>query len=251
MRTVKVNGLEIGAGKPKIAVPLIEATTEALISAAKQACQEPIDMVEWRLDFFTNLHSIEAILQTARQLRRILDTRPLLVTLRTKDEGGNYQPQIAEYTNIYQALIKSHFVDLVDLEILQPATVILPLVQLAHEEQVKVIMSNHDFCKTPAATVLQARIEQMTNLGADIAKFAVMPQSREDLLTILNISIQHANLAETIPLVAIGMGHRGKIIRIGGEIFGSCISFGTVGNASAPGQLSVAELNRILDILHE
>lgn len=84
MRTVKINELEIGAGKPKIAVPLIEATTEALINTAKQVCQEPIDMIEWRLDFFTNIHSIEAILKTARQLRRILDNRPLLVTLRQK-----------------------------------------------------------------------------------------------------------------------------------------------------------------------
>ena len=42
MRTVEVNGLEIGAGKPKIAVPLVEATTGALVSAAKQACQEPV-----------------------------------------------------------------------------------------------------------------------------------------------------------------------------------------------------------------
>lgn len=46
MRTVKINELEIGAGKPKIAVPLIEATTEALINTAKQVCQEPIDMIE-------------------------------------------------------------------------------------------------------------------------------------------------------------------------------------------------------------
>lgn len=251
MRTVKINELEIGAGKPKIAVPLIEATTEALINTAKQVCQEPIDMIEWRLDFFTNIHSIEAILKTARQLRRILDNRPLLVTLRTKDEGGNYQPQIAEYTNIYQELIKSHLVDLIDIEVLQPTTVIRLLVQLAHEEQVKIIMSNHDFCKTPPATVLQARIEKMTNYGADIAKFAVMPQSREDLLTILNVSIQHANLADGIPLVAIGMGHQGKIIRIGGEIFGSCISFGAVGKSSAPGQIAVDELNKILNILHE
>ncbi len=198
MRTVKINELEIGAGKPKIAVPLIEATTEALINTAKQVCQEPIDMIEWRLDFFTNIHSIEAILKTARQLRRILDNRPLLVTLRTKDEGGNYQPQIAEYTNIYQELIKSHLVDLIDIEVLQPTTVIRPLVQLAHEEQVKIIMSNHDFCKTPPATVLQARIEQMTNYGADIAKFAVMPQSREDLLTILNVTNRFTPTVEEI-----------------------------------------------------
>ena len=112
-------------------------------------------------------------------------------------------------------------------------------------------MSNHDFCKTPPATVLQAHIEQMTNFGADIAKFAVMPQSREDLLTILNVSIQYANLADGIPLVAIGMGHQGKIIRISGEFFGSCISFGAVGKSSAPGQIAVAKLNEILDILHE
>ncbi|MBD5806254.1 type I 3-dehydroquinate dehydratase [Limosilactobacillus walteri] len=251
MRTVEVNGLEIGAGKPKIAVPLVEATTGALVSAAKQACQEPIDMVEWRLDFFAKIHNRAAIIETARVLRQILEDRPLLVTLRTKNEGGNYQPTIAEYINIYRELIKSHLVDLIDIEVLQPPTAILPLVRLAHNEQVKVIMSNHDFSQTPSATVLQARIERMADLGADIAKFAVMPQSREDLLTILRVSLHHADLTDGIPLVAIGMGQQGKIIRIGGEIFGSCISFGTVGKASAPGQLAVAKLSEILDVLHE
>ena len=47
------------------------------------------------------------------------------------------------------------------------------------------------------------------------------------------------------------MGHQGKIIRIGGEFFGSCISFGAVGKSSAPGQIAGAKLNEILDILHE
>ncbi|MBB1079647.1 type I 3-dehydroquinate dehydratase [Limosilactobacillus sp. STM2_1] len=251
MRTVRVNGLEIGPGKPKIAVPLVETTTAALVNAAKRACQEPIDMVEWRLDFFANIHSNAAIHETARKLHQVLGSHPLLVTLRTKEEGGNYQFQLTEYLHIYQELIKSHLVDLIDIEVLRPTTAVLPLVRLAHEEQVKVIMSNHDFCKTPPAAVLQERIEQMTNLGADIAKFAVMPRSREDLLTILSTSLHHADLADGIPLVAIGMGQKGKIIRIGGEIFGSCISFGTVGKASAPGQLAVTELSKIFDVLHE
>ena len=47
------------------------------------------------------------------------------------------------------------------------------------------IASNHDFRKTPSKEELIARMRKMQELGADIPKIAVMPQSTEDLLTLL------------------------------------------------------------------
>ena len=46
------------------------------------------------------------------------------------------------------------------------------------------------------------------------------------------------------------MGQRGMVSRLCGEITGSCLTFGTWGAASAPGQPSVDELRAALRLLH-
>jgi len=51
------------------------------------------------------------------------------------------------------------------------------------------------------------------------------------------------------PIVTISMGKLGLVSRIAGSTFGSAITFGTAGTASAPGQLDSANLKNILDVL--
>ncbi len=53
------------------------------------------------------------------------------------------------------------------------------------------------------------------------------------------------------PVVTMAMGRMGLLSRISGQIFGSCITFGTLGKASAPGQLPMAEVAAILDRIAE
>ena len=47
----------------------------------------------------------------------------------------------------------------------------------------------------------------------------------------------------------MAMGDLGKVTRVSGELFGSCLTFASVGRASAPGQIAVDELDRILNDL--
>ena len=56
---------------------------------------------------------------------------------------------------------------------------------------------------------------------------------------------------ESKPLIAIAMGQMGIVTRIAGESFGSDITFGTVGEQSAPGQIHVNDLKLILETLHK
>lgn len=53
-----------------------------------------------------------------------------------------------------------------------------------------------------------------------------------------------------IPVVTMSMGEDGKISRLVGEISGSTITFGTVGKASAPGQVESGELKKFLEKVH-
>ena len=52
------------------------------------------------------------------------------------------------------------------------------------------------------------------------------------------------------PVISMSMGWLGSISRISGEFFGSSLTFGAAKHASAPGQLSVNDVNYILKVLH-
>ena len=52
MNTVRVRDIEIGAGVPKICVPIVGVTKEDIIAEAKTFDSIPVDVVEWRVDWF-------------------------------------------------------------------------------------------------------------------------------------------------------------------------------------------------------
>ncbi len=144
----------------------------------------------------------------------------------------------------------SGLVDLIDVELFLDRETVSRLIQTAHENGVPVIVSNHDFKKTPPKEELLDRLETMQDLGADILKIAVMPESTEDLLTLLAATEDGCRYLKQ-PIVSMSMGGKGVLSRVAGESFGSAITFGTAGAASAPGQLPAEELKEILEALHK
>ncbi len=59
MNTVKVRDIEIGAGAPKIIVPIVGVTKNDIIEEAKTFHSIPVDVVEWRVDWlrvYSTLH---------------------------------------------------------------------------------------------------------------------------------------------------------------------------------------------------
>ena len=97
---------------------------------------------------------------------------------------------------------------------------------------------------------MKRRYEQMEAWGADILKLAVMPQTTEDLLTLLTVC-KDASRASNHPVVAISMGGLGLESRICGEAFGSAMTFGCLGKPSAPGQMEVEQLAQVLQAIHQ
>ncbi len=89
------------------------------------------------------------------------------------------------------------------------------------------------------------RLKRMQEAGADLLKIAVMPGDPGDVLTLLSVSWEMKSRYARQPLIAISMGALGAVSRISGEIFGSAMTFGTAGQASAPGQISVEELQEV------
>lgn len=247
---IKIKDLVLGVGKPKIAVPLVGTSLQSVIYAARQIGQQPaIDLVEWRIDFLSGLNNIAKLVDTAHQLQSLIAPRPLLITLRTQVEGGHFNEGDQAYANIYQELLENRCMDLIDLEITAHSSVVIQqLVKLAHRQNAKVIMSSHDFKQTPPPARLTSCLHQMERAGGDIAKIAVMPKNTTDILRLLEVTNDY-HLKGKLPLISMSMGQLGKITRISGELFGSCITFASLSQASAPGQIRLESMKMMIDEL--
>lgn len=112
------------------------------------------------------------------------------------------------------------------------------------------IMSNHDFHKTPAAEEIVQRLRKMQELGADIPKIALMPQNKADVLTLLSATLEMQERYADRPIITMSMAKTGVISRLSGEVFGSAATFGAV-KSLRPRQISVTDLRTVLTILHQ
>ena len=229
MKTVQVRNVIIGEGRPKICVPIVGQTKEEILTEAGSFAEFPIDVVEWRADWYEDVFDTDKVLETAKELNTVLKDTPILFTFRTAKEGGEKAISNEAYQNLNLAVAKSGFVDL----------------------NVKVVSSNHDFDKTPEKEELIRRLCKMQELNADIPKIAVMPTCRRDVLMLLDATLEMTESYADRPIITMSMAGTGVISRLAGEAFGSALTFGAATKASAPGQIPVNELKQVLDILHK
>ena len=251
MKTVTVRNLVIGEGAPKIIVSLMGKDIATVKAEALAYREADFDILEWRVDHFADVSSIDAVLEAARTIRAVMDDKPLLFTFRRAKEGGEQALSVADYIALNCAAVDSGLVDMIDLELFTGDEQVKATVEHAHAKKVLVIMSNHDFHKTPAAEDIIQRLRKMQELGADIPKIALMPQNKTDVLTLLSATLEMQEHYADRPIITMSMAKTGVISRLAGEVFGSAATFGAVKKASAPGQISVSDLRSVLTILHQ
>ena len=251
MNPVKVRNIEIGTGIPKICVPIVGVTREEIIEAAKKITSTPADVVEWRVDWYEDIFDFGKTEDTMKALRETLGDMPILFTFRTSKEGGEKAIEADAYVELNQKAAKTGLIDLVDVEAFTGDDAVKAVVETAHECGVKVVASNHDFYKTPAQEEIVSRLKKMQELGADIPKIAVMPQNKKDVLTLLAATEEMATEYADRPIITMSMAGTGVISRLCGEVFGSALTFGAVGKASAPGQMGAEDLKTVLTLLNK
>lgn len=250
MTPVKVRNTVIGEGVPKICVPIVGITKEDIIAEANALKDIPVDVVEWRVDWFEHAYDFDKILTVLQELRPALGDLPLLMTFRTSKEGGEKAIEAEDYADLNIAAAQSGLIDLVDVEVFTGDDIVKRIIDAAHAVGVKVVASNHDFDKTPDKDDIVSRLRKMQDLGADIPKIAVMPQNKKDVLTLLTATEEMASQYANRPIITMSMAGTGVISRLCGEVFGSALTFGAAKKASAPGQMGVNDLSTVLNLLH-
>ena len=251
LRTVKIRDVVIGEGRVKTIVPITGTTADGAIAQARViGGSAQTDVVEFRVDFLDIALDAGKLAALGPKVAAQLNGKPLIVTFRTKAEGGNKTIADADYGALYKTLLKAQFADLIDVEMFRSEAVVRRLVAGAHQVGAFIVMSNHDFSGTPPAAELLARLRRQQELGADVLKLAMMPRDPSDVLELLRATWEMASRYAERPMMTMSMGGTGVVSRLAGEIFGSAMCFGMIGRASAPGQVEVDRLADVLDIVH-
>lgn len=119
MKTIKINEIVIGEGKPKVCVPITGSTAEEIAEEVQQIKELEIDLVEWRADFFGKVDELSEVLDVLEKLKYRLGRIPVLFTLRSKKEGGEKEFTDELYVKLNEAAINSGLIELVDIELEQ------------------------------------------------------------------------------------------------------------------------------------
>lgn len=244
-----VKGKKIGEGKPLVCVPIMEKTREDIVREAERLRDLGAEMLEWRVDAFSQADSLNAIREVLAELAPVVTQTPLIVTFRSKRQGGLLELGEDKIYDIHQVAAESRVADFVDVEYFE-ARKPEREIALLQSMGVHVIASHHDFDQTPERNVMWMLLEKLGESGADVAKLAVMPQSFQDVLNLLEETSHFHEQYPNRPVITMSMGTKGSISRVSGEFTGSCVTFGSGVAASAPGQLPMDELQEVLSILH-
>lgn len=251
MTIVKVKNITIGEGMPKICVPIVGETVEKIVEEAKYLTTLEADVVEWRVDFFEQVEDINQVKEALKKIRKRLPQTPIIFTFRSLREGGQKEINISYYMELNRVMVQTGQVDMIDVELFNDEKDVKHLIDVAHDHNVYVIISNHDFHKTPNKEEIVARLRKGQELGGDIPKIAVMPKNTADVLTLLDATREMKEHYADRPIITMSMAGKGVISRLAGEIFGSALTFGAAKKASAPGQVAVNELKNTLSLLHK
>ncbi|MBR6897610.1 MAG: type I 3-dehydroquinate dehydratase [Lachnospiraceae bacterium] len=255
-KTVTVRNVTLGTGLPKICISVTAEDEEGVRTQAEaiRGCRSA-GLCEWRMDCLKTVKDENGKLDEAvilcmlKTLRDVLGDMPLIATFRSVADGGQTELDDLLYENLLLMVTQSGYADIVDVEINRGESLVMRLVKSIHSYDKTVLMSFHDFESTPEAGIMAEKLRAMERLGADICKLACMSADYCDAARLIYATAL-AKKTVSAPIITMAMGDTGRLSRVCGEFSGSCLSFGMLGEASAPGQIKADELAGYIGELH-
>lgn len=153
------------------------------------------------------------------------------------------KPVIYKYTGPAEniELVLSSGAAYIDLDLSTPKKTIENIKK--NHQNTKIILSFHDFEKTPKTGTIESILKRMRQKGADISKVATLAKTFEDSLRLLAILSKQEEKT-----IIIGMGEKGKITRLTGHLLGNYLMYAATSNSTktADGQLTIDEMQSLI-----
>ena len=188
-----------------------------------------LDAVEVRVDSF-------AVPPRARQIAEL--PVPTIVTVRCPEEGGLQSMSDDDRRKHYLALLPAAAA--IDLE-LRSAENMTDLREAVLQNAKTLILSFHDFQRTPSFADLEDACAKMRDLGANILKIATKTESINEVSRLLTLLERSSS-----PLAVMGMGAFGRASRLLFAKAGSVLNYGWLDKPQVSGQWSAKEFVELL-----
>ncbi|UCG20255.1 MAG: type I 3-dehydroquinate dehydratase [Deltaproteobacteria bacterium] len=219
----------------QICVSVMVEAADRVLENMRRARDEGADLLEWRLDV-TRDPELETVLPQS--------PLPIIATVRSVEQGGHFPGTRQEQLRllIRAATSGSSYVDWE----FRPEE---PLPEELSVMRERVILSYHDFEKTPAEKELESLFDQMAASNTGVVKVVTLAQRIEDNISLLNLIKRGRNRG--IEVVAFCLGPLGRISRLACLLMGGAFTYAALesGAEAAPGQLTLAEMRRLLELL--
>lgn len=212
-----------------VCASILHESGEDIIKSAAAAIKSGADLLEIRLDALPN-QDPEGVSDILKQI-----PHPMIATNRMKEEGGLFQG--SETDRIEVLLGAAEWAHYVDVELQTRDKYKSEIIEAAQST----IISYHNFQETPPRNEL-FRIARRATSEGDLAKLAVMPRNMHDTLIVLEVISRCENT------IAISMGKLGSYTRVVAPLFGSPITYASLEDEIAPGQLDIKTTRDILDV---
>lgn len=219
---------------------VLAASTADLQDATDPAVQELADAVEFRLDLAP---------EPLSALEDYDGTLPVLATNRVEWEGGEAADDEARTETLARA-VTHDAVEAVDVELEALDRGDLSGYRTHLHEHASVIVSVHDFERTPPESELCSLLERCLEFG-DVGKLATTACDPADVLPLLGATRALSARGERVATMA--MGESGRHSRAVAPLYGSVIGYAPVDptEATAPGQYDLKTLATLVDRLRE
>ncbi|HFH9837323.1 TPA: type I 3-dehydroquinate dehydratase [Streptococcus suis] len=223
----------------KIVVPIMPKSIEE-VAAIDLERLEDADIIEWRADYLPK----EEILTVAPAVFEKFVGREIVFTIRTRKEGGEIELTDEEYVKIIKEVATLYQPDYIDFEYFSHQAVFEEMLDFPN-----LVLSYHNFEETPEN--FMEIMSELTSLSPAVVKMAVMANTEQDALDVMNYTRGFKTLNAEQTFATMSMGKIGMLSRIAGMVTGSCWTFASLDEASAPGQISLANTRKFLDVLEK
>ncbi len=217
----------------KTCVTIAEKTPKKFDLVLKKALKKS-DYAELRFDFLKPIQIPDALELVKKNLRRCV------CTLRPSSEGGKFQGSEKERISILKLIAEYHpFLLDIEFNTIRKSKTLHNYVK---KTKTDILVSWHDFKKTPSVSALKKMNNQMIKFSKFI-KIVTNAKTINDSSNVLSLY----NNSGKIKLIAFSMGDNGRMSRILCLYLGSPFTYVSLGKPVAPGQFSLEQIKKILN----
>lgn len=227
---------------PKVILTLsdIAHTDKAIIEEATEYI-EYFDVIEYRADLSEG--DISFYEEEIAHIKATFPEKQILFTYRNEGLRNQTKISMESYYELLKTVIEKKLCDIVDLELMTYEDYMDKLLVLARANDIKVLISHHEYEFTPRIKDMLAIYNRMIKLNADYCKLAVKPLDGRDVLNLMSAVYETKQNCD-LNIIGIAMEEIGKITRVACGVFGSSMTFGYVGQPVAPGQIHIKDLHQ-------